>query len=168
MNASDYKEMADKILAELESLEIQQEETERRIARLKQALIGLTPLAEEAILSFMDMTTINAEIDAMSITDATRQIFQAAKTPLAPTEIKQQLLNMGKELSGQKNVMASIHSLLKRLVASGEIETRDNRLTYQWKTRRLPGAFRTRRNPFASGGIGAMLGAAIVDEKKKE
>jgi hypothetical protein len=53
-------------------------------------------------------------------------------TPRA-TEIKQQLFNMGKDLSDQRNVMAGIHSLLKRLVVSGEIETRDNGLTYQSK-----------------------------------
>ena len=50
MDASDYKKMAEHILNELTSLEIQQEETEHRIARLKQVLIALTPLAEEAIL----------------------------------------------------------------------------------------------------------------------
>ena len=132
MDALDYKKMAEQILNEIASLEIQQEETERRIARLNQVLIALTPLAEEPILPFVDMTTINVETDGVSIMDATRQIFQVAKIPLSPAEIKQQLLNMGKDL-GQKNVMAGIHSLLKRLVVSGEIETRDNGLTYQSK-----------------------------------
>ena len=133
MDASDYKKMAEQILNELTSLEIHQEETERRIARLKQVLIDLTPLAEEALLPFVEMATISADADGLSITDATRQILQTAKVPVAPTEIKKQLLNMGKDLSDQKNVMAGIHSLLRRLVAGGEIETRDNGLTYQWK-----------------------------------
>jgi hypothetical protein len=133
MDASDYKKMAEQILNELTSLEIQQEETEHRIARLKQVLIALTPLAEEAILPVVDVTTIHAETDDMSVTDATRQIFQVAKVPLAPAEIKQQLLNMEIDLGDHKNVMAGIHSLLKRLLASGEIETRDNGLTYQSK-----------------------------------
>jgi hypothetical protein len=34
---------------------------------------------------------------------------------------------MGRDLSSQKNVMASIHSLLKRLVESNEIETKDRK-----------------------------------------
>src|ERR1019366_7667836 len=73
VDASDYKKMAEQILNEIASWEIQQEETERRIARLKQVLIALTPLAEEAIHPFVDMTIINVETDGGSITDATRQ-----------------------------------------------------------------------------------------------
>ncbi len=133
MDASQYKEMAVKIKTELEFLEIQQEDIERRIARLKQALIGLIPLSEppkdSPILEFLG---------EISLTDATRQILQAAEVPLTPTEIKQQLLNMGKDLSGQKNVMASIHSLLKRLVTGGDIESRDGGLTYQWRIKLFP------------------------------
>jgi hypothetical protein len=128
MDAVEYKEMAVRIKAELESLEIQQEDIERRIARLKQALIGLIPLSEPPADSM-----ILDYLNELTLTDATRQILQAAEKPLTPTEIKQQLLNMGRDLSGQKNVMASIHSLLKRLVSSDEIESRDNGLTYQWK-----------------------------------
>jgi hypothetical protein len=141
MDAAEYKKMAEKIQAEIEALEIQQEETERRIARLKQALIGLAPLSEDPGISRpsffgIDPATFLTEIDAMSITDAVRQILQAATEPLAPTEIKQKLISMGKDISGQKNVMASIHSLLKRLHGSGEIETEDNGLTYRWTARR--------------------------------
>ena len=137
MNASDYKKIAEQILNEIASLEIKQEETEIRIGRLKKVLIDLTPLAEEAILPVVDTTTINADTDGESITDATRQILQVAKIPLAPAEIKQRLMNMGKDLSDEKNSMAGIHSLLKRLVASGEIETRDNGLSYQWNGMRV-------------------------------
>jgi hypothetical protein len=139
MDAIDYKKMAENIQAELAALEIQQEATERRIARLRQALVGLVPLAEEFSTYSGNLATLRAELDAMSITDAARQILQASKAPLAPLDIKQQLVNMGKDLSDQKNVMASIHSLLKRLVTSGEIETKDNGLTYEWKgVRRFP------------------------------
>src|ERR1700722_11548809 len=132
MDASEYKEIAIKIKAELESLEIQQEDIERRIARLKQALIGLIPLSEPP-----DNSVIASYLNELSLTDAARQIIQASKKPLTPTEIKQQLLSMGKDLSGQKNVMASVHALLKRLATNEEIETRDNGLTYQWKPKSI-------------------------------
>ena len=132
MDAAEYKAIAAKIAAELEALEIQQEDVERRIARLKQALIGLVPLSEPPDNSLL-AAEFRGYLEATSLTDAARQVLQAAEAPLTPTEIKQQLLNMGKDLSGQKNVMASIHSLLKRLVESGEIETPDNGLSYQWK-----------------------------------
>jgi hypothetical protein len=148
MDSADYKKMAEEIRGELESLEIQQEDIERRIARLRQALIGLVPLSKEPIHAGMygiDLTSVAAEIDSMSITDATRQILQAAEAPLAPTEIKKRLIDMGKDLSNQKNVMASVHSLLKRLVQGGEIETRDNGLTYQWIARRIRAHFPSHR-----------------------
>jgi hypothetical protein len=132
MDATEYKTMAVKIKTELEALEIQQEDIERRIARLKQALVGLIPLSEPPNDSY-----ILDYLNEMTLTDAARQIIQAAGKPLTPTEIKQQLLNMGKDLSGQKNTMASIHSLLKRLAAAGEIETRDNGLTYQWRLKSI-------------------------------
>jgi hypothetical protein len=133
MDAADFKKMAEQIVHEIASLEIQQDETERRIAHMKQVLIDLSPLAQESVLPYGDMTTINADTDAMSITDATRQILQDAKVSLEPAEIRQELLNMGMDLNDQRNAMAGIHSLLKRLVASGEIETRDNGSTYSWK-----------------------------------
>lgn len=160
MNAAEYKKMAENIQTEIESLEIQQEDIERRLARLKQALLGLAPLAEECPVGLTGLfsESIVTAVEAMSITDAARQIFQAATKPLAPTEIKQQLLNMGKDLSKQKNVMASIHSLLKRLLESGEIESTNNGLTYQWKgLRRFPRTDQTakreaiRQRRFATG-----------------
>jgi hypothetical protein len=133
MDASDYKKMAEQLLDEVASLEIQQEETNRRIARLKKVLIDLAPLAEESIHPFIEPAgNMSPEADSVTITDATRQILQVAKIPMGPADIRQQLLKMGVDLGDQKNVMAGIHSLLKRLVASGEIETLDNGLTYQW------------------------------------
>ena len=141
MDTPEYREMAEKIQADIESLEIQQEVIERRLARLRQALVGLAPLGQELPNDGLgaQLTAIYADIEGMSITDATRQILQAATEPLTPVEIKKQLINMGKDLSGQKNVMASVHSLLKRLLKSKEIETKDNGLSYQWKgIRRFP------------------------------
>jgi hypothetical protein len=150
MDAAEYKEMAVRIRAELESLEIQQEDIERRIARLKQALIGLIPLSEPPANSLIAAELVSY-MESTTLTDAARQILQAAKAPLSPIEIKQQLINMGKDLSDQKNVMASVHSLLKRLVESGEIETKDNGLTYRWKWRRPHGGIRRRGPAYDSG-----------------
>jgi len=151
MDTAEYRQMAQKIQAELEALEIQQEDVERRIARLRQTLVGLAPLCESNDEGLL-FNAFKRAIDSMSLTDAVRQILQASKAPLAPTEIKQQLLNMGRDLSGQKNVMASVHSLLKRLVDGHEIETKDSGLTYQWRARirhhpRIPSRRRRQLNP---------------------
>jgi len=142
IDSIDYRKLVTEIQKEIESLEVLQEDTSRRLARLKQSLIGLAPLADEqdqvskpAGGLFMTLSTIMAET---TMTDAARQILQAAAKPLSPVQIKDQLVSMGKDLSGHKNVMASIHSLIKRLVDSGEIETKDNGLTYAWRWRGLP------------------------------
>ena len=156
--------MAGKIQAELASLEIQQEEIERRIARLRQSLVGLIPLCElEADEDGPSALGIRDFMDSLSITDAVRQILQAAEKPLSPTQIKQQLVNIGKDLSGQKNVMASIHSLLKRLVSSEEIESKDSGLTYQWKPRSILGTI-----PLPGVGLKAFESALINVPKMKK
>jgi hypothetical protein len=136
----DYRKLVTEIQKEIESLEIHQEDTTRRLARLKQALMGLTPLAEEqdaelnrGIEILANGSVIGFEIEEINITDSARQILQATTTPLSPVEIKNRLIAMGKNMDGHKNVMASVHSLLKRLVASDEIESKDSGLTYQWK-----------------------------------
>ena len=164
METKDYREMAGKIQAELAALEIQQEEIERRIARLRQSLVGLIPLCElDADEDMPSALGIRDQIDSLSITDAVRQILQAAEKPLSPTQIKQQLINMGKDLSGQKNVMASIHSLLKRLVSSEEIESKDSGLTYQWKPRSILG-----RTEWSLGGYKTLESALTHAPKMKK
>jgi hypothetical protein len=139
----DYRKLVTEIQKEIESLEIQQEDTTRRLARLKQSLMGLSPLAEEQDAwlteAAADLAGINKGLTEISITDSARQILQATNKPLSPVEIKDRLVSMGKDMGGHKNVMASVHSLLKRLVASGEIESKDSGLTYEWKgVRRFP------------------------------
>jgi hypothetical protein len=138
----DYRRLVIEIQKEIESLEIQQEDTTRRLARLKQSLIGLAPLAEEQDAGLAGGIEALAGIPSMAeitITDSVRQILQATTKALSPVEIKDRLISMGKDLSGHKNVMASVHSLLKRLAASGQIESKDNGLTYGWKgIRRFP------------------------------
>lgn len=150
MAQEDYKKTLQAAQAELEELLIKQEEIEQRIARVKQAIISLAPLAEEPGSTFW--TSALAAIRGEGISDTCRQILQSTGKPLSPVEIKQQLLNMGIDLSRQKNVMASIHSLLKRLVANDEIETRDEGLTYKWKRRY--GATNSLANMMATTNLG--------------
>lgn len=143
MTTADYGKILRESQQELEELLIKQEEIERRIARLKQAILALTPLAEqdieEGVLSLASgMGLANEVIEewlGTGITGACREIFKAVDGPLSPVEIKERLIKSGINLSGQKNIMASIHSALKRLVKSGEIGTSDSGLTYKGKRR---------------------------------
>jgi hypothetical protein len=157
MTQEDYKKTLEAAQVELKDLLIRQEKIEQRIAQIKQAIISLAPLAEEPNSSFW--SGVIAAMRASGISDACLQILQSTNKPLTPVEIKDQLQNTGVNLSGQKNVMASIHSALKRLRANEEIETKDNGTTYQWKTR---------RNPFASPGsvVGNEVGPLTMPPAK--
>jgi hypothetical protein len=140
----DYRKLVTDIRKEIELLEVQHEDISRRLARLRQSLIGLAPLAEEQEQEFNSGAealagfSLKGLLVDMTITDSARQILQAAPNPLSPVQIKDQLIGMGKDFSGHKNMMASIHSLIKRLVESAEIETKDNGLTYSWKWKGIP------------------------------
>src|ERR1700722_10024060 len=100
MENINYRKLVTDIQKEIELLEIQQEDTSRRLARMKQSLIGLAPLAEEqdadvgggieALAGIPDMAEI-------TITDSVRQIFQTATKPLSPVQIKERLISMGKD-----------------------------------------------------------------------
>lgn len=144
MTPTDYRKILEDSKRELEELLIKQDHMERRIARLRQAILALTPLAPEESLAADGTNRIAAEgaLEAMGIgsgmTDACRQILKAASGPLTPVEVRRQAIAMGVDLSRHKNVMANIHSTLKRLARKDEIETKDKGLTYQWKPRRSP------------------------------
>ena len=136
MTPSDYRKIVEDSKKELEDLLIKQEEIERRIARLKQAILGLAPLIEEEPT---DQGMYGTNDDFVSewlglgtgMTDVCRNIFKASSSPLTPVEIKQKLLDMGVDLTKHKNIMASVHSVLKRLAEKGEIVTKDNGLSYE-------------------------------------
>ncbi len=138
MTPADYGKTLEDAKKELEELLIRQEETEQKIARLKNAILALTPLAEEP--GSNGLFGVNDEmvkdwLGLPGLTQTCLQIFKAATGPLTPVEIKQKLLSMGVDLSGHKNIMASIHSTLKRLAKGDQITTNDNGLTYEWRRR---------------------------------
>ncbi|MGC2422365.1 MAG: hypothetical protein WA405_12050 [Candidatus Acidiferrales bacterium] len=139
MQPTDYRKIIEDAKKELEQQMILQEDTEQKIARLKQAIVALTPLAEEPDYTLAVDSPAHYLVEEWlelpgGITDACREIFKASSLGgLTPVEIKQKLLSMGVNLRGHKNVMASIHSTLKRLAKNEEIITKDNGLTYEWK-----------------------------------
>lgn len=117
---------------ELEVLSEQQEETEQKIAQLKQGILSIAPLAKEPV----DNTWLSM-ITAVGITEGIRDILRAAYPKyLSPVEIKEQLKKKGQDLSGHKNVMASVHSTLKRMLENKELRTSEDGLTYAWRRRR--------------------------------
>jgi hypothetical protein len=120
-----YKQSLHHAQAELEELLTQHAEMEKRIARLRLTIKGLQELcnASEVIgetsagLKKMPPTKPAKE---MGLTDMVREILRAAKFPLTPTDIRDEMIEAGldKEYS---NILASIHIIIKRLEKNGEL-----------------------------------------------
>jgi hypothetical protein len=81
-----------------------------------------------------------AEIDSQSATGFThtiRSILRQNPRGLTPPEIRDALFGAGYDLSSQVNPLASIHSVLRRLVTAGEVEPLGE--SYRWKGDRVRG-----------------------------
>jgi hypothetical protein len=153
MTREEYKHVLQNMHKELESLLEKQEEIEQQIAQLKQGILAIAPLTKEPRSSPTCWPNFLSGIMEAGITDSIRDILRATYPKASsPVEIKDQLKSRGQDLSQHKNVMASIHSTLKRMLENGEIKTDDEGLTYCWHRRHLrhvPGARRRYANPFA-------------------
>jgi hypothetical protein len=86
---------------------------EKKIADLRQAIFGLANLVGEEFI----------EEDELGLTDRVRLAFKsAAGTPMGAIEVKRRLEQMGYDLSRYGNVLASIHTVINRLVQQREIK----------------------------------------------
>jgi len=132
VNDQDYKRMIGEMRKELEALLEQQEDTEQKIAQLRQAIMSFAPLAKEQGIAWDFLGDMNP----VGTTEAIREILRAVyPKALSPVEIKEQLKSRGQDLSQHKNIMASVHSTLKRMLENREIRTSDQGLTYGWRRR---------------------------------
>src|SRR6266849_2068556 len=129
MDLAGYKQAFAQAHADLEKLVEEREEIDRKISKLKQAIVGLAPLADEAsdgIRWFLDQE--------FGITDGIREVLSSAEKPLTPLEVRDRLVPLKPDLNEQANLMASIHTILKRLVPK-EAESSTNRdgdVVYLW------------------------------------
>jgi hypothetical protein len=109
VTAEDYRAAFDTAIKEYEALGVQRREIDDRLAQLAQTittlgrLLGLTPTVP------------------MGLTDACRLVYRNTGVPLSPTDVRDRLRAMGFDLSVYSNVMAVIHTTLKRLYEAGEI-----------------------------------------------
>ncbi|SRR5713101_759392 len=108
-------------LEELSEWSKQKQNAEREMAKLQQLIVAnanMLPDAER--VAFMGQ--IAEAVPPAGITDAIRQVFRANRKGLTPVQVKEALMVSGFDITSQANAMASIHSVIRRLVSSGEIE----------------------------------------------
>lgn len=112
-----YKEAIRAATEELNEVLERHRKDKERIAQLRASILSLSRLCGD--IPYDDLTEMLQE---PGLTDAIRGVFQESGKELTPVEVRQELLLSGYNLSEYNNVLASIHTTLKRLVSSGEIE----------------------------------------------
>jgi len=69
------------------------------------------------------------------LTDACRVVLRNAGVPMSPTEVRDRLAASGFDLSRYSNELAAIHTILRRLNDSGELQfvASPGKHLYRWK-----------------------------------
>jgi hypothetical protein len=98
---------------ELTRLQAEHFKMETQIAKQKKRVAALYELAE------VDDEAA-APVLVQGITDACRTVFRAAEKPLYPVDVKNRVEALG--LPPQQNLLASVHTVIRRLLAANEVE----------------------------------------------
>jgi len=115
-----YRNQINECMAEIARLAQEKQGLDRRIGKLQQIVKAnadmLSDAEKESVLLALD--------DALPPTGFTQairfELRRAGQRGLTPKEMRAALINRGIDLHSQSNPLASIHTVLKRLVAAGE------------------------------------------------
>src|SRR6476469_8660904 len=111
--------------AKLELLEQLQKRDalDQKIRKLKQTVKALGELCGADPEEIDKLLLVEGfAIDAKpGFTDAIRRLFRIHQTALSPTDVREDLVKIGVGV-GQVNLLASIHTVLRRIAEAGEIE----------------------------------------------
>jgi hypothetical protein len=135
-------------------LQAQLQEVDRRIENVEKGMEGLARLADEEELAGLPIGVVQPLVKYKSFTDAIAYTLKTSPlSRFAPTQVRDRLMELGYDLSKYKSdPVASIHTILKRLVKSGRVRTERNeigKLAYRWisEEEKLAGGV---PNPFAT------------------
>ena len=120
-------------LRELLLMSSEREQLETKIAKQKKRVAALYELVQ----TDDDAAAIPSLVEG--ITDACRVVLRAAEDPLTPSEIRDKVQALG--LPSQANLLASIHTTLKRMKIAGELDETtkkvgpagEDAVAYTWK-----------------------------------
>jgi hypothetical protein len=102
------------------------EQLEQKIRDLADTLKALRKMCDADAQEIENFASNDSNL---GFTDAIRRQLHIQQRPLSPTEIRDELVKSGVG-RGQSNLLASIHTVLRRMVKAGEIEkTQDRRFT---------------------------------------
>jgi predicted nuclease with TOPRIM domain len=134
---SAIKELAE-LMEEREKLDERRETLHQRIVKLRRVAYGLASLCDVENIDdehpslFPNEFSDNADV---GLTDAIRQVLSShEEANLSPVFIRDRLADVGFDIKTHKNILASIHTVLKRLQRQGEVtpHIREGRTSYKW------------------------------------
>lgn len=114
-----YRQQIGVALRELMRWAGQKREAEQQMSKLRNLIIAnanMLPDSEKAI--FIQQ----ANESFAGFTDTIRELFRTHPKGLTPTMVRDKLVEAGFDLSSQSNAMASIHSVIRRLLEAEAIE----------------------------------------------
>jgi hypothetical protein len=142
----DFKEALESAITKLAKLVDERTDLEKKIAvlddrieRTRQGVLGLSNLAEcdfdELKEKYPDLFDDTVD-PRLGLTDAVRQVMKSAGKYLTPFEVRDGVYKIYPALSGHKNPLASLYTVLKRLVDNDEvtigIEEETSKMLYGW------------------------------------
>lgn len=124
MTQDTYRKALEAAHAEMEELQVKQEQTEKRIAQLRHTIGSLLPLvlADEKGQPVRDATPYMEPLEQLGLTDLVREVLKASDIPLRPLQVKEGLERLGFDITPYQNITATVHTILKRLASNGEVE----------------------------------------------
>ncbi len=107
---------------ELARLLRQREKIDKWIAKLGPIVDDLAALSGERVSRELAQRAAPRDLGSMGITDAVRLALKKSGRPLTPRKVRDQLLSWRPDLARHTSLLASVHTILKRLVKSGQAE----------------------------------------------
>jgi hypothetical protein len=125
MGVSPIIKTMDEMLAKLKDAIQTRTDADKQITEYTNAIRALAKVVEDDEMGAAYLISLDEAIGKPGFMDAVRFVLRGRT--LTPTEIRTWIIVTKKmDLSGYSNVMASIHSTLRRLKANGEIEETNN------------------------------------------
>ena len=98
------------------------DECDKQIGALIQTINAIAPLVGDTP---MDAPATEEPETPLGMTDCIRSILAETEDPLSAAEIRDRLEAMGLDMKSYSNPLATVHTVLRRLTESGEVETQD-------------------------------------------
>jgi hypothetical protein len=133
MGQKDYRRALEAAIKEYDRLKTQRDAIETRLAQLRLIISNLGELCE--------LPAERRQPPGLGLTDACRSALRASLGGLTAAQVREHLASLGIDQDHYSNLLASIHIVLKRLVAAGEIwtyKTKDGKQVYAWKRAAVP------------------------------